>query len=138
MSKHVYVAGPLFTPSQRRRLEEIDDLCRKCGHSTYLPHRDGGVFDRGEADPTVFFDADKEAIDDSDLLLAMLNGPPFDSGTVWEVGYAYARGVPIIGIIEDERVFDIENQMNPMLVGSINVIVRSLAELRAEIAEGQT
>lgn len=131
-SNHVYIAGALFTPAQRQRLEQIDEICKNHGHTTYLPHRDGGVFDRGEANPEDFFEVDRNAIDESDLMVAMLNGPPFDSGTVWEMGYAYAEGVELVGIIEDERVFDIPNQVNPMLVGSVDVIYRSIEKLDVE------
>lgn len=132
---HVYIAGALFTPAQRKRLEEIDEICKECGKTTYLPHRDGGLFDRGEANPEDFFTSDRDAIDESDVIVAMLNGPPFDSGTVWEIGYGYSEGVDLIGIIEDERVFDIPNQVNPMLVASLDKILRSIEMLHSEFEE---
>ena len=44
-----------------------------------------------------------ELIDESDALLAILDGPDVDSGTAAEVGYAAARGKPIVGVREDLR-----------------------------------
>ena len=38
-------------------------------------------------------------IEKSDLVLANIvpfRGPSADPGTVWEIGYAYARGIPVI------------------------------------------
>ena len=44
-----------------------------------------------------------ELIDESDALLAILDGADVDSGTAAEVGYAAARGKPIVGVREDLR-----------------------------------
>ena len=44
-----------------------------------------------------------ELIDESDALLAILDGPDVDSGTAAEVGYAAARGKPIVGVRDDLR-----------------------------------
>ena len=46
---------------------------------------------------------DRTAIDDSDAVVALLDGPQVDDGTAWEIGYAYARGKPIVGIRTDFR-----------------------------------
>lgn len=44
-----------------------------------------------------------ELIDESDAVLAILDGPDVDSGTAAEVGYAAARGKPIVGVRDDLR-----------------------------------
>lgn len=135
MSDQIYIAGALFTPAQRARLEEIESVCRSVGLETYLPHRDAGLFDRDDSTPEAVFKQDMEAVDDSDYLLTVLNGPPFDSGTAWELGYAHARGIPAVGFVEDERVFDVDRQLNPMLVGSVRCVASSLDELEASLKE---
>jgi nucleoside 2-deoxyribosyltransferase len=43
-------------------------------------------------------------IDASDAVLAVLDGPDVDSGTAAEVGYAFAKGKPIIGYRGDFRL----------------------------------
>jgi nucleoside 2-deoxyribosyltransferase len=44
-----------------------------------------------------------ELIEESDALFAILDGADVDSGTAAEVGYAAARGKPIVGVREDLR-----------------------------------
>ena len=44
------------------------------------------------------------AIDRCDAMLAVLDGPDVDSGTAAEIGYAFARGKPILGYRGDFRL----------------------------------
>ena len=46
----------------------------------------------------------RQAIDACDLVLAVLDGVDVDSGTAAEVGYAFARGKPIVGYRGDLRL----------------------------------
>lgn len=46
----------------------------------------------------------KEAIDSSDIVLAILDGIDVDSGTASEIGYAFARGKLIVGYRGDFRL----------------------------------
>src|SRR6185437_15709924 len=45
-----------------------------------------------------------DAIDRCDAMLAVLDGVDIDSGTAAEIGYAYARGKPIMGYRGDFRL----------------------------------
>ena len=47
-----------------------------------------------------------------------------DSGTAWEIGFAYSKNLPIIGFLEDTRKPHI-NLLNPMIVNSIKKIARN-------------
>jgi nucleoside 2-deoxyribosyltransferase len=49
-------------------------------------------------------DNNRAAIDKSDLLFAVLDGVDVDSGTASEIGYAFAKGKPIIGYRGDLRL----------------------------------
>ena len=42
-------------------------------------------------------------LDRADAVLAVLDGPDVDSGTAAEVGYAFARGKPVVGLRTDTR-----------------------------------
>jgi nucleoside 2-deoxyribosyltransferase len=44
------------------------------------------------------------AIDGCDLVLAVLDGVDVDSGTASEIGYAFAKGKPILGYRGDYRL----------------------------------
>jgi nucleoside 2-deoxyribosyltransferase len=128
--KKIYIAGPLFTPPERSLLEEIDNLCRTAGFVTYLPHRDAGLFNREETPSRFFFEKDLERLDESELIIAVLNGAEIDPGTAWEMGYAFARGKKIIGFLDDSRIYEPYQQMNPMLINSLAALTESLDELR--------
>ena len=51
--------------------------------------------------PPSFLRQSDEAIFGSD---AMLDGAQVDDGTAWEIGYAYAKGIPVIGLRTDFRL----------------------------------
>ena len=125
----VYVAGPLFTQGERDLLEQIDQLCAKCSYQTYLPHRDAGVFVRGETPSSFFFNKDVVELEKADLVVAVLNGIEVDSGTAWEMGYAYARAKRLIGYVRDSRRYDPVQQFNPMVINSLSGLAQSLDEL---------
>ena len=65
--------------------------------------------------------------------MAVWNGPDVDSGTAWEIGFAYARGVPVIGLHEDIRINDPTRQVNIVVSQSAEVICGSLGELKAAL-----
>ncbi len=128
----IYLAGPLFTPGDRAYLEQLDALCRDLGFATYLPHRDAGLADRSQG-TRIFFDRDLEALQRIDIVVAVLHGTDVDSGTAWEMGYAYATGRPIFGIVEDTRVPDPDNLLNPMIRHSLTALCRTPEELAAAL-----
>ena len=127
----IYVAGPLFTSAERAYLEQIDRICREAGFSTYLPHRDAGI-SSDAASREQCFKMDKAALDEVALIVAVLNGPDVDSGTAWEMGYAYARGIPVLSITDDKRLQQMPQSLNPMLYFSQKYCT-SLVELREEL-----
>jgi nucleoside 2-deoxyribosyltransferase len=100
----VYVAGPLFTPAERRCLEELATLIEAAGFLTYLPHRDAGLAPSDRRDTSALYEADLRGLQRCAAVVAVLNGTDVDSGTAFEIGYAVARGVPVLGLYEDIRV----------------------------------
>ncbi len=124
----VYIAEPLFTPGERKYAEEIDELVRNLGFNTYLPHRDAGIFERGKSSSKTFFENDLKELKECAFVVAILNGTDVDSGTAWEIGYAYAMGKPVYGILEDTRKPNLD-LLNPMIVNSIVKIALNKEEL---------
>lgn len=125
---YAYVAGPLFDDGERWWITEVDRAVAAAGYDTFLPHRDN---EQKNVDNVCrIYDNNVAAIDRCDLVVASLNGITTDDGTAWEIGYAAAKGVPIIGIHTDwRRRFDDET-VNLMIECSSECIVRSLEELR--------
>lgn len=44
-----------------------------------------------------------KGVESADAIVAMLDGPSADDGTAYEVGYAVAKGKPVIGVRTDYR-----------------------------------
>ncbi len=127
----VYIAGPLCSEEERKFLEKIDIMCRKLKIKTFLPHRDCGLLKDIK-------DAEKIAIEDikgfenCDILLANLNGFNIGAGTAWEMGYAYAKKIPVIAIKTDKEPEESLEEISAIIYGTTK-ITTSLEELEEEI-----
>lgn len=80
------------------------------------------------------------AIDGADLVVAHLDGQEVDSGTAAEIGYACARGLPVLAIRSDWRQAGEEGavvnlQVEAFVVLSGGFIARSLEALLARLDE---
>ncbi len=130
----VYVAGKLSTEEERERLTTIASLCEEEGFDTFLPHRDVGIFSE-RTDPKTIFEGDIiQGLAGVDLVVASLDGLHVGAGTAWELGYAYAKNIPMVGIKTDERVEEAIEYLSPIIVSSLPVVT-SLEELRAFLLE---
>ena len=125
-----YIAGPLFNKKEREFLEEINVVCRAIGISTYLPSQDGGLLGKDNDDEV--FQMDIKALNKADIVVASLNGVDVDSGTAFELGYAFAKGKKLFGLHTDFRTFSPTSDVNLMLLKSC-VICHSLQELDAAL-----
>lgn len=67
-----------------------------------------------------------KGIEDADAVLAMIEGDEIDSGTAWEMGYAYARNKPVIGVRTDFRP-GADHGVNFMLSRSCRFVVQELS-----------
>lgn len=124
-----YLAGPLFDEGERWWIEQLEALVVDCGFETFLPHRDNP--DKTAENTAVIFENDRDAIDRCDVVVTNLNGVITDDGTAWEIGYAYARGTPIIGIHTDWRQRFPDEVVNLMIEQSLHTLVRSTDELQS-------
>ncbi len=132
--KKVYIAGKIWTPSEREQLEAIDALCKRLGLQTFLPHRDVGFAKDITEAPTIFKGDITLGFQDVVLVIASLDGLHVGAGTAWELGYAYARGIPSVGIKTDEPVADALEYLSSILIASMP-IVSSLEELEETIKQ---
>jgi nucleoside 2-deoxyribosyltransferase len=82
---------------------------------------------------------------DADVVLAVLDGPDVDSGTASEIGFAYASGTPIVGLLtdwrsaSDNRAARVNLQVEYFIVASGGAVVGSIDEavtLTMSLAEG--
>src|SRR3989338_6461287 len=118
----VYIAGKIRTDLERKSLEKIDRLCRSLGFKTFLPHRDVGLA-RNIKDVRRIFKGDiEEGLRGIHLVIALLDGLHVGAGTAWELGYAYAKDIPVIGLKTDEKIADALEYLSAILVGSMPIV----------------
>ena len=118
----IYIAGKLCNDEEKEFLEKIAGLCEKLGFETFLPHRDVGICS-GMGDVEMIFNEDIiKGFENVDLVVADLNGLHVGAGTAWELGYAYAKGIKVVGIKTDEPVEDALDNLSAILLGSMKVV----------------
>lgn len=129
-----YLAGKIGSEHEKNLLEKIDKLCVSIGIETFLPHRDVGLAS-GIKDAKRIFEGDIEnGFAGCDVVIAVLDGLHVGAGTAWELGYAYALGIPAIGIKTDESVEEGFEYLSSIIVAS-TPIVTSIGELREKLVE---
>lgn len=120
----VYVAGPLFTPDARDRLQRLADAVRAAGHSPVLPFGADEAWPPGGdgAARRAAFERCVAAVKGVDAVAAVLDGVDVDPGTAFEVGYARARGIPVFGARTDYRTLGAEGPVNLMLAEGVSTL----------------
>ena len=100
----IYFANSLFNDSDlmynehvvSKIEEELPDV------EVYLPQRNDAINDKTQyADSLTIVKADYEELEDSDVLVAVIDSD--DSGVALEIGMFYMMNKPIIGIYTDTR-----------------------------------
>jgi hypothetical protein len=89
----VYLAGPFFNISERWLVEEARVHLSHMGLSVFSPLHDVG---RGPA--ALIAQKDLEGLDMCNRVLALVDTR--DPGTVFEIGYARAKGIPVVMLAE--------------------------------------
>lgn len=108
----VYLAGPFFSMSERWLINEIYIAFKSIGVKIFSPFHQVGI---GMAKDVV--SKDIEAINESMIIFAIVDG--LDSGTLFEIGYAVSRKIPVVAFTQKES-----NSSLTMLEGT-NCIIES-------------
>jgi nucleoside 2-deoxyribosyltransferase len=127
-----YIAGPLCLEKERKFLHKIDDICKKHKIRTFLPHRDCGLWKEGVNFKKIA-KGDIAGFEGCDLIIANLNGFNVGAGTAWEMGYAYAKRIPVIAIKTDRKVEESIEEISAIVMGTTKIF-KSLKELDKELA----
>jgi nucleoside 2-deoxyribosyltransferase len=119
----IYYAGPLFSAAERDWNVAVASALRAAGHEVFLPQEQ----EPGK-DAAGIFATDVGGIDWAEGLVAIMDGADPDSGTCWEVGYAY-RKKPIVLIRTDMRRNEGSggSGYNPMLTESATIRIDAIA-----------
>lgn len=102
---------------------ELQDFT-KC----FLPYRDSNEKVKGKDNQTFeIFKMDCETVRESELLIGYFDGPNYDSGIGFEIGFAYAQNKPIILLSSD--YFEIALDSNIENRNSISALTASVANI---------
>ncbi len=91
----------------------------KNGFTVILPQEECAGLDTA---PEEIFRVCKSGVEKADTILAILDGPDADSGTCWEVGFAYGLGKQIVGVRTDFRKCEVFN-VNIMLHYGVTTMI---------------
>ena len=126
LRSHVYLAAPLFSDAERAYNLVLRNLLEKNGYPVYLPQETGEGFAGPERDAAIF-QGHVTALDAASCVVAVCDGADTDSGTAWEIGYAAAKGIPVIALSTDRRT--------PWAGKKVNLMIRQSAELAGTAEE---
>lgn len=124
----IYIAGPFFTDKERAFLKIVIESAKEVfpNEEFFIPMEhfipNGENLSNNEWAEAVF-KMDVEALNKCDRVVAAYLGLRSDTGTAWEIGYAYAKGIPINLIIPSE-VF--KEEMSIMPIQSSNYIFKTI------------
>jgi nucleoside 2-deoxyribosyltransferase len=98
--RQVYLAGPFFDLSQVWMVEQARTSLKEMGLQVFSPYHDIGL---GTANDVVT--KDLEGLNASHVVFAVCDG--LDAGTIFEVGHARSRNIPVV--VYSERHHEGEN-----------------------------
>jgi nucleoside 2-deoxyribosyltransferase/predicted secreted protein len=119
----VYLAAPLFSEPERAYNLSVAGQLRNNFYDVYLPQEAGDDSDtRNKEEQVRIFSENLRSLNNADIIVAIIDGADADSGTAWEMGYAYAHGKPVIALRTDFRRSGNYEKVNLMLEKSATVV----------------
>ena len=99
--KSIYLAGPFFDDQQLETVERVEQICEAVKVKCNSPRKFLVLKPKAcwEERRLVFRD-NLLKLQSSEIVLACLDG--MDAGTLWEMGYAYAIGRPVVAFSANE------------------------------------
>ena len=118
----IYFANGLFSQADFEFNARIvaDLRAQVPGVDIYLPQENAAINDKeAYADSKMIAQADTDELLSADLVVAVLDGITIDAGVASEIGVAYARAIPIVGLYTDSRQQGAGNQQKLAALQSI-------------------
>jgi hypothetical protein len=120
--RKIYLAAPFFTSADRWLVHELRKLLISFGNDVFSPYHDVGIINditSLEAQKEIAY-LDLKALENAEVILVVANG--LDTGTIFELGYAVAKGKRVIVLIENINLNDLT-----MIAGSGCEIVSDIS-----------
>lgn len=102
----LYFASPLFSEMELAFNQKVANEIRQAlpELEIFLPQEQAEINDKqAYADSKMIAKLDTQAVLESDILVAILDGQIIDPGVASEIGIAYQAGIPIVGLFSDTR-----------------------------------
>jgi nucleoside 2-deoxyribosyltransferase/predicted secreted protein len=129
---NIYLAAPLFSEGERTYNLSIARQLRNNFFDVYLPQEAGDDSPtREKTEQGRIFSDNLKALDNADIIVAIIDGADADSGTTWEMGYAFAHGKQVIALRTDFRRSGCYEKVNLMLEESATVVTSTIHLLDA-------
>lgn len=109
----IYFANALFSQAEINYNAQLAAKIRQLDPQIdlYLPQENAEINDKqAYADSKMIAQADTQKLLQSDLMVAVLDGLSIDNGVASEIGVAYAKEIPIVGLYTDTRQQGSSNQ----------------------------
>ncbi|WP_368248223.1 nucleoside 2-deoxyribosyltransferase [Clostridium perfringens] len=124
--KKVYLASPFFNPIEVERVDKVKEILDAKGLEVFSPkeHQNKHLEFGSKEWRKATFKNDVDHIDWCEVVVAIISqGNYDDSGTAWELGYAYATNKPVILVnLTGETI-------NLMIADSLHALITSYEEL---------
>ena len=130
----VYLAAPFFTDKQKNDKSTVKAAL---GFRKDIEILDPQDFDLGLSGWEMtnhqwgkkVFDADVKALLEADVVVAIDYGLYSDTGTAWEIGYAYGACIPTIILVPDETI----SIQHSLMIGSSSTVFCSIKRFCTEL-----
>jgi len=130
MEHKIYLSGPLFSQGEIAWARTVlERLRQRLDCRIIWPH------EIASGSMEQIFQANLNALDECDIMVAILDGSQVDDGTAWEVGYFFSQGKKILGIRTDlRRAGEFEkSKVNLMVECSCMCVAGDLDQLCLEL-----
>jgi len=124
----VYIASPFFNDREVAVVEQIKSILKQNSLSFFSP-KDDMLYDPKTMTPADVLTVHVQALHNTDLTVCVTDGK--DPGTLFEAGWCYAQGIPIIYIWLSGK----EGQKFNLVLAASGAVVRSFDQLDQAINE---
>lgn len=127
----IYIAGPFFNPYEVAVIERIKLIIKEFGFEYFSP-KDELMYTPGVTTPEDILRANINGLNTSNMMIVVTDGK--DPGTMFEAGWAYSKGMPIIYMWltgTKGQKFNIMLAATGSVVRSFNQLFEALEHLKA-------
>lgn len=124
-----YVAGPFFDPEQTSSIERLEKVLEEHGKKLFKPRF---VSQIEEVGPEGCFADDIKGINSSKAVIANLMDE--DAGTMFEIGYAHALGMPVYGYFDGLTPMD---RVNLMVAQAVEMVFAGPEDVAKYLETGE-